>query len=83
MYKVSDLIKDLQKLDQDLPIILQQDPEGNGYHWVRGAETVAIGEDYDTCRVESVGHYELTPELEEAGYTEDDIYSNPCVVVYP
>lgn len=34
---VKELIKELKKLPQELPVILQQDPEGNGYHQCGGA----------------------------------------------
>jgi len=36
--KVSKLIKQLQKLDPDTEVLLQIDPEGNGYRAVSGVE---------------------------------------------
>lgn len=37
LYKVRDLIAELQELDPDLPVVTPIDPEGNGYFWARYA----------------------------------------------
>lgn len=68
---VEELIVLLQKEDPKNLVVMAKDSEGNSYsplsdHWVGGyrAETTYSGE---------VGYLELTPELKEAGYEEDDI----------
>lgn len=37
--KVKDLITELQKLDPEFDVIMQRDPEGNGYSPCAGVET--------------------------------------------
>jgi hypothetical protein len=34
MKTVGQLVKELQELDQDLPVVLSSDPEGNGFHFL-------------------------------------------------
>jgi hypothetical protein len=82
--KVKELVKELQGMDQDALVVLQKDSEGNGYSPLSGAD------DSEHYVAESswdgyVGPKELTKELEEEGYTEEDIASDgvPCVVLYP
>jgi hypothetical protein len=69
--KVQQLIEQLKKCDPDAEIILQMDPEGNGYwetdsdpewHIMKG--TFWDGEMY---------HSELTQELVNLGFKEEDI----------
>lgn len=61
--KIKKLIKDLQKLDPELVIYLQTDPEGNGYEGVRGVEeTVRLGEDF----------LSLTNSADDNGMEEDE-----------
>ena len=40
MYTVKDMLNDLQaRIDlHDLPVLLQKDPEGNGFFWARGLD---------------------------------------------
>jgi hypothetical protein len=40
--KVKKLIKKLKKMDPEAQVILQKDPEGNGYSPLRGADPDAI-----------------------------------------
>lgn len=83
--KVKELIKTLQELDGETLVVLSSDGEGNTYspadsvyqgHYV--AESTWGGQ---------LVEIELTPELEEDGYDEDDIYdgpdAEPCVVIWP
>jgi hypothetical protein len=42
--KVKELIKQLQGLDGDLPVILASDEEGNNFHHLDGAELSAYSE---------------------------------------
>lgn len=80
---VAELIEELQKLPPDLLVVIQKDPEGNGYYEARGAD----GNDlcYDDSDYEgSVGFSKLTEEKIEKGYTEEDLVTGiPCVVIYP
>lgn len=43
--RVKELIESLSKMDPDLPIVLQVDPEGNGYYKLRGAEETMLDVD--------------------------------------
>ena len=36
--KVKELIKELQKLDQEAEVLMQKDSEGNGYRNISGVE---------------------------------------------
>ena len=69
--KVKDLITKLQEQDQDAVVIMQKDSEGNGYSPLYEVDD---------------GHYqadstwsgkpvlvELTPELRQLGFSEDDL----------
>ena len=72
--KVKNLIEQLQHEDPEALVVMAKDSEGNGYsplsdYWV-GAyrpESTYSGE---------VGYSELTSELKEAGYGEDDIITD-------
>lgn len=39
---VAELIEQLKELPQDFNVILQEDPEGNGYHQCRGADLMQV-----------------------------------------
>ena len=78
MTTVKDLIKHLETFDGDLAIITSIDDEGNGY---RDINLRWVGlEAYDPDEME-VGILELTQELEEEGYSEEDIKPVPCIVI--
>jgi len=69
--KVAELIEQLKKEDPASVVVMAKDSEGNSYSplsdfWngVYRAETTWSGE---------VGYDKLTPELEKAGYSEEDI----------
>ena len=69
---VKDLKLLLEKFDENLPIILQSDPEGNEFRRFVGA--------YDNAAVRSVLYYmenvllyKLTDELKAVGFSEKDL----------
>jgi len=82
MITVKELIQELQTLDPELPVIMSTDDEGNGHRYIDknyiGVEGFNAGS-WD-CDIE-VGIEKLTPELEEQGYTEEDVKEFPCVVL--
>ena len=41
--KVKELIEELQKLPQELDVVLARDAEGNGFHYFSGDVTIAHG----------------------------------------
>ncbi len=68
---VAQLIEQLKTCDPDAIVVMAKDGEGNDYTPLAGfwsgvyrAETTWYGE---------VGYSELTPELEEEGYDEEDL----------
>lgn len=81
--KVRELIEQLQQEDPDALVVMSRDSEGNSYSplsdfWtgVYQADTTWSGE---------VGFGELTQELQEHGYNEEDILSDgvPAVILSP
>lgn len=81
--KVKKLIKLLQEEDPNAIVIMAKDGEGNSYSplsefWSGAyrAETTWYGE---------VGYSKLTEELEEAGYTEEDLIEGgePAIILSP
>ena len=77
---VNELIELLQTFDPRALVIMQRDPEGNGYSPLSGAEDNGAwdqeGREY--------GYAELTPDLEEQGFSQEDcIQGQPAVVLYP
>lgn len=66
---VKALIKILKTMPQDLPVILQSDPEGNAYHQCDGAG-VDLVDDPTAYR----------PEIM---FTEDDEIEGNCVILSP
>jgi hypothetical protein len=80
--KVRTLIKQLEKLkNKDADIILQKDPEGNGYSPIEGADHLAVyTKDYD------VYDTRWTHEgacMEEDEWKEFKKTQKPCVVLFP
>ena len=76
---VKELIELLQKENQDAIVVMSRDAEGNSYGpfgslWVGNyaAENSWRGE---------AGYAELTDELREVGYTEEDIIEGISAVV--
>ena len=91
-FKVKDLIAQLQALDPELPVLLQKDPEGNGYFWASGAqgELYVAKEDLESDRSDGVYEVEdtgalLDPEMDDearAAAISEEGYA-PVVVVFP
>lgn len=50
--KVKELIEELQKLPQDLKVLMSQDPEGNGYSAFSGGFSLGYSEAPDEYRPE-------------------------------
>ena len=69
--KVKELIALLQDCDQEAIVVMSSDAEGNSYSPFSGLwEGVYVP---DTTWSGEVGYGELTPELKEYGFTEEDI----------
>jgi len=78
--KVKELIEMLQEFNPDSVVIMQRDPEGNGYAPLSGAEDNGSWNKKDR----EYGYATLTEELEEQGYSEEDcIDGEPAVVLWP
>lgn len=84
--KVSELIDVLNDMDPEAEVVLQADAEGNDYQLLRCYEggLVFADDKYDR----SVKYRKLTPELEECGYNEEDVWDGvedvvDCVVLSP
>lgn len=69
--KVKDLIKQLQKIDQERLVILSSDEEGNSYSLLRVVSECAYSEE---DRI--VGLEELTAVDEKDGYSEEDVIAD-------
>lgn len=79
--KVVELMDILNSVDQDAEVVMASNEEGTGYHIVNSVDSNSnfIGDYY----VE-IGVAELTDELLEQGYTEDDLLDGePCIVLWP
>ena len=85
--KVKDLIKILQTVDPDTKVLISSDAEGNSFSELADCETsYACRNDYESRHgmVYEVGIKTLTPELEEDGYTEEDVVDGEsCVILWP
>jgi len=76
---VKDLKKLLENVDDDRIVVLSSDPEGNSYSPFRESGEFS----YDEYQGE-VGLEELTKELIEDGYSENDLLNGqPALVLYP
>lgn len=77
--KVKELIKVLVGLDPNLLVVMSRDAEGNGYGVLRG---VGVGMNFEDGEVFFT---ELTDELIEQGYGEEDVQEGgtPAVVLWP
>ncbi|MCK5616483.1 hypothetical protein KAR91_82235 [Candidatus Pacearchaeota archaeon] len=78
-----DLINKLQKMsDSDLErlIVMQKDPEGNGYAQLDDLSFASYSE--EDCEI---GLDKLTPELQKQGFSDEDILINgiPAIVLEP
>jgi len=75
---VRELMEALSELPPDMLVVVSRDAEGNGFTPVHDIETAMYSKG-------EIGYSELTPELEEQGYCEDDIMADgePSVVLWP
>lgn len=80
MITVGELIEQLKEFDPACVVIMQRDSEGNGYAPLAGAEDNGA---WDNDNRE-YGFAELTTELREGGYAEEDCIDGvSAVVLYP
>jgi len=80
MTTVKELIELLQGFDPNALVIMQRDPEGNGYAPLSGAEDNGAWD----ARDREYGYANLTEELQQRGYSEEDcIDGAPAVVLWP
>lgn len=80
MLTVKKLIDQLSGLDPDAVVIMQRDPEGNGYAPCSGAEGNGAWDNKER----EYGYAKITPELEKQGFAEEDVISGvPAVVIWP
>lgn len=84
---VSELIQQLEKLDPSMLVLLQSDPEGNGYFWADGAEAGVWVEDETLKSDRAESAYSEQDMVERAEYGGEDPESRDgytqVVVVYP
>jgi hypothetical protein len=81
--KVKELIELLQKQNPDALVVMSGDPEGNDF-----SELVDVSTEYNYKREDyegRIGFAKLTEELEEQGYSEEDIMEDgaPAIVFWP
>lgn len=80
---VKELIIELQKIkNQDRLVVLQKDPEGNGYHKLMGIDDNAVyDKEYREVQLER-----LTKDLKDEGFSEEDLGSDDmekALVLFP
>lgn len=83
--KVKELIEQLRKCDPESIVILQKDSEGNGYSPIAGVDSDDLKYVKETSYSGEVKYSKLTREMEEAGYSEEDLATDgeDCVVLFP
>lgn len=77
---VRELREQLSELNDNLPVYLQTDPEGNGYHSVGGVEAGMT--DLEQHRPDDI-HSPRAEEFPEEYGLEPGEYKTNCVVIYP
>ena len=83
--KVKELIEELKKEDPEKDIILQKDPEGNGYSLISGVDGYCV---YRTDDYENTV-YDTRWNAHDAGFDSEKEWSTfknnneNCVVLYP
>lgn len=81
---VKELITKLEKLNGDLPVIMQKDDAGMDFSPLAGADSENVGYKAKNTYSGHVKYLKLTPELKSRGYTQEDTGNGtPCVVLYP
>jgi len=80
---VEQLIERLQQLPTDLPVLMSKDNEGNGFRYIQSDSVGLYSFNGNENPYElQVGLDELTDEFKQQGYTEEDIFEKPCVVLW-
>ena len=83
MITIGQLIEKLKKFDPSLPVLLARDEEGNGYAPLADEDLCVSRFELDDYGIE-IGLAELTEELEEFGFSEEDVIDGPeCLVLWP
>lgn len=81
--KVSELISKLEAADPNATVVLSKDEEGNGFGPLQEVEienSTCVDQGYEI----QIGLHHLTPELEKAGYTDEDVLKGDgAVVLWP
>ena len=78
--RVSELIELLEDHNPEALVIMAGDPEGNDYY----TTPVTVDGPLYINEEGEVGFNSITPELEEQGYTDEDlIIGEECVVLIP
>lgn len=80
--KVEKLIKILSKLDPKAEVILSSDMEGNYFSVLDSIDSDNVAYNKKEGHVE-VGIKELTQEMADLGYTQEDVAKKPCVILFP
>lgn len=82
---VGDLLDALANLPRDMPVILQEDAEGNGYRQAHGCDHENLGYTPDHGWRGEVQRMKLTPEDEAEGFSEEDVNEDgePCFLLWP
>jgi len=78
--KVKELMMALVGVDPEMEVVMSADAEGNHYAPLRVVDT--DGNNYGDGEI---GLRELTPALQEEGYSEEDVMEGgkPVVVLWP
>ena len=80
MYKVKDLIKELNRLDKEAIVVLSRDEEGNGFSPLAQIDPYQVYNDENR----EVGYDNLDEALINVGYKEEDLITGEkCLILYP
>jgi hypothetical protein len=82
---VAQLKAELKSLPDDLLVVMSRDSEGNGFSPLSDVADNARYEQENAWSGE-IRLKELTPDLKERGYTEDDVADEnapECIVLWP
>lgn len=82
---VAQLKSELEGLPDDMLVVMSRDSEGNGFGPLAAIETNSRYQAHNGWSGE-VGLKEITPDLKERGYTEEDLApasASECVVLWP
>jgi hypothetical protein len=82
--KVKELKAILAQCDDEDDVIMASDAEGNSYHPLSADGVNTHEYNWDGEYYAEIGLRTLTPELEQHGYSEEDVMEGkPCVIFYP